>query len=361
MRRWFATAIAASIAFFGDAGPARADDETYPQGWYVFGGGGVNFLESITISPTPPIFPGSANHRLNFDEGWLAGGGIGRTLPHNFRIEIELMYRRNEVDAVTNLFFQPPPIVTTFVGEGGDVVITTPQPLQTFDGGGVVTSFSQFLNLLYDIPLGDGVSAFLGGGAGVSEVDADVRVLQNGTPILVGNERVFAYQGIAGLSLTLSPRTQAFADYRYFRADGVNAVSGSALADVEFDYESHAVFAGLRLFLTSAGGPVAQAPPAAPAVVYFDADKANINSLAQTFIENAVNQANGVGVMRFTIRSAGDTVQGAAKETLDAMRAIAIKRSLVALGVSENQITVSNGTALNATQEARGRAVIEIP
>jgi len=178
-------------------------------GFYLSGFGGVNLIDDFTVP--------SSGLSADLDTGYAVGGAVGTDLGL-FRLEVEGTWRDNGIDSVTF---------------GGT----------EFDSDGDLTSWSAMGNLLFDIPVTNQLTAYLGGGLGAAGVGADFGY---GRTSIDDDDVVFAWQGIAGVSYAFTPSTEAYVEYRYFTAEDPELGSGSNA--IEFDsYESHSILAGVRI------------------------------------------------------------------------------------------------------------------
>jgi opacity protein-like surface antigen len=189
------------------AGAARADE----PGPYVGIGLGGNFL------PDAPLRGGTVSNQATYDTGWATIGSVGLALDRNWRAEVEVGYRRNDVNSV----------------RGGT-------------GGGEANSLSALGNVLYDIDLGSGWTPYIGAGVGALRYRASgLRTSAGG---LNDDDVVLAYQGIVGLSYTITPNSRFFVDYRYLHAEDPS-VRDSAGNGLRTEYRSSTVLLGLRFTL----------------------------------------------------------------------------------------------------------------
>ncbi|HTT76247.1 MAG TPA: outer membrane beta-barrel protein [Candidatus Binataceae bacterium] len=220
------SAAACSIVLLlGGISPAHA------EGFYAGVQGGATFFNDdytrVVIPPAPTI-----GSHTNFDVGWLAGASAGYELPLGFALEEEFTFRESHIDRVA----------------------TTGGPLLT---GGDAHSYSIMTNGYYGWHNSTPFTPYIGGGVGESTV-----VLNNlrpafgtGTGNYGGDDAVFAYQGIAGVSYAFSPRLSLAAEYRYFATlrPGFTAnVGGADNVKVAPDYTSQNVLLRLTYNFDSA-------------------------------------------------------------------------------------------------------------
>jgi outer membrane protein OmpA-like peptidoglycan-associated protein len=315
---------------------------------------GANWLAETTV--TLPAFP-ATSAEFDYDAGWAMVGALGFN-GNNVRIEFELGYRGNDSESV---------------------IVTPAIPNTLFSD---VTYFSQLVNVVWDIPLGESVELSIGGGAGGAQVDYDLGGFLFLTPLSIDDgEYVFAYQGIAGLSVDISEHMEMFVEYRYFDTDEFTVVGAPPPAGGESviaDPESHTALFGVRYhFFDDAPmaeplEPAAPPPPAAVPktyIIFFDFNKANLNAEAQGVVAEAAEAFKTTGSTHVIVVGHTDTV-GARNynKKLSERRAAVVKDEMVRLGVPDDVIT-TEGRGFDdllvptgpGTREPRNRrAVIEL-
>ncbi len=170
---------------------------------------------------------GSIDFEMN--DGWSFGGAIGRRVRPNVRVEGEFAYRNTTFDHVS--------------GSGAAAVIGQQIPLD-----GKTNLYSGMLNIAYDFTCFRRFTPYVGVGAGVVWVNADV--VEPTTPLALNLEySTFAYQGIVGISSCISDRVDLFGEYRIFGTDtsriGFAGLGTSLAADL--DIVTHNFFVGARI------------------------------------------------------------------------------------------------------------------
>lgn len=206
----FGILVSAMVVFSAGTGLAGA------QNFYFGGLGGASIPHDsdTTISGLPGITINVAS-----DVGYVVGGFVGYDFAGGFRLEGELVYRRNGLDEQSALGIS--------------------FPLQ-----GDVATLSLMANGLYEF--GAGNSAFvprIGAGIGMARfslIDAGVV----GSPTEDNDDTVFAYQLIAGVGYELSPTLTLFADYRLFGTTNPEFTDSSGNA-VETEYLASAILVGI--------------------------------------------------------------------------------------------------------------------
>lgn len=312
---WLAAALVAAVPLAAQAGDA---------GWYVGGGGGVNLKRDGDVG-------GPANDKLEFDTGWLGLVRGGYDYGNGWRTELEAGYRANGVDKVNG------------VNQSGDV--------KTWD---------TMVNVLYELETGTMFRPYIGIGLGGANVSYHNVGGIAGSRI-DDQDWTFAYQGIAGANVDLTPNWAAFADYRYFATDqpDFNTDAGTELRAEE---RNHSVVVGVRYKwlkpkkAAEAPAPeikrmVAEQPPAPPPpakeeiprnfIIFFDWDKDNITPEAQKILTEAAQYAKQAGVARIVLTGHADR-SGSAKynEGLSMRRAQNAMKSLTGLGIAGSSIAV---------------------
>ncbi|MGA2411371.1 MAG: hypothetical protein ABSG46_13405, partial [Candidatus Binataceae bacterium] len=155
------------------------DPSARAAGFYAGVEGGAAFFNDdytrVVIPPGPTI-----GSHTNFDPGWLAGANAGYEWPLGLALEEEFAFRESDIDRVAN--------------SGG--------PIFT---GGDAHSYSIMTNGYYRWHNVTPFTPYIGGGVGESTV-----VLNNLHPTsglggnYGGDDAVFGYQGIGGVSYALS-------------------------------------------------------------------------------------------------------------------------------------------------------------
>jgi OmpA-OmpF porin, OOP family len=349
-------AATALIALSG--GAAFAQDE---GNWYFGVGLGANWLDDVDSSYDPPLWIPSEEE---FDTGWVMTGALGYRWDH-WRLEFELGYRDNTLEGFS---------FPTGIG---------PNP-----AGGDVAQFSQMVNALWDLPFGDNVTFSIGGGIGGAMVKTQYTAITfpGSTLIVDGDDYVFAYQGIAGLSIDISDRMQLFAEYRYFVAqepetDATSIILGvpTAMTATHDDLENHTGLIGVRYhFLEAAAEPppsqpqpesVVPPPPPKTYIVFFDFNKSNLTAEAQSVVAEAAEAYKSTGSAHVQVVGHTDTVGSSSyNQKLSERRAATVKAEMVRLGVSADAITTEGRgfsdpmvpTGAGVREPQNRRAVIEL-
>jgi OmpA-OmpF porin, OOP family len=299
---------AATIAVLPTAAHAQSDwftsaNPTY-QGFYIGAQGGLNWLLN--------------NQSYVMDTGWTAGGKVG----YDFvgpRVELEGMYHSNN----------------------GTAVVAFPTGYANVSGR--IEQVSVMANLLYDFFPGAMITPYIGGGAGVAFVDANIQ----GCSLCL---TMFAYQGILGIGYNATPAMRISVEGRYYGTTNPGA------------YFNQNIMALLSLSYKFGQPEVAPPPPPAPAVappsfmVFFDWDRSNLSQQALNTIRQAAAAFKARGQARITATGHTDTSGPEAYNmALSLRRANAVKDALVREGVPAQAITViGRGEAGLLVQTADG-------
>ncbi len=170
------------------------------------------------------------NLQINFDQGYAAGGAVGRRLTRAVRAELEYVYRSQTPDAIN------------FNGNEQNNI------------SGQQSSHAGMMNVIYDLVIGNGnIVPYIGGGVGVAGVDSQIRYGGMGST-LDGDDSGIAYQWMAGLTYRAQPNMEMFVEYRFFEIDdpklnrfGGPPVNGApANIILNSEYVSNDIFAGIR-------------------------------------------------------------------------------------------------------------------
>lgn len=220
------TLLLASTAALLLAGTAGADGMDQAGTWYVGGSIGANWASSID----PGTFFGNSLD-TEFETGWALTGNVGYRWPAtNFRTELELAYRQNDVASI----FQSPVLIANASGD--------------------VSQFSIMANALYDFPIADQWSLTLGAGIGAAQSDVSATGLPGSQVLLADSDDgwSFAYQGIAGIAYAVSNQTSVYVEYRYLANSGHDIVTfppPNVPRAAEIDTDSQTISVGIRLSL----------------------------------------------------------------------------------------------------------------
>jgi opacity protein-like surface antigen len=201
-------------------------DGTHPaRGFYIGAGGGLSWPTKmdVNVSNIPGPVPNQSG-KISFDPGYVLSAFGGYKWRNGLRGELEVSYRGSTV--------------AHFAG---------------FEGGGRANVVSGMANVLYDIDTAFdsafGIAPYVGAGAGISHEDwHDIHGIPTLAPIS-RNSTMFQWQLIGGVSLPVSSRATAFAEYRYtnWNKDNVPGPSGSMIGLQ--NQQSHNVLLGIRFFL----------------------------------------------------------------------------------------------------------------
>ena len=314
-----ASALVAGL-FVSMAGTASAEQ----PGLYLGLGGGLNFLSDADLRGA------GVSDKADFNTGWAVIGTVGYAFTPNWRTELELGYRRNNVDSLS--------------GGGGN--------------SGHVGAESAMGNVLYDFANTSKWTPYLGVGAGVQRYQA--RGFQpTGTTSLNDSDTNLAAQGIAGVSYDVAPNTQLFLDYRYLLSQDPSVKSSNGTG-LKSEYEAQTVLVGFRYSFgrppapaetrvqatpaptpAPAPAPVAAAPAAQSFQIFFDFNKSDVRPDARPIIEQAASNARKGGTSRISLTGYTDRAgSDEYNQRLSVRRAEAIKAEFVRLGFSPNDISV---------------------
>jgi opacity protein-like surface antigen len=332
------TFLFASVASIALISTAQAQEGN----WYAGAGLGANWLDDVGAT----FVGGTITAEADFDTGWVMTGAVGYRWDY-LRLEFELAYRDNQSDSVTFNFV---PITNTVFAD--------------------VTYFSQMVNLLWDIPLGEAANLYVGGGIGGVLVEGDAGGVINSALIAMDDDDyVFAYQGIAGVSFDISDNMELYAEYRYFKTDEFEFAGTATLPPTSFtivdDPESHSALIGVRYHFFEPPPPPApvetpvEAAPPKTYIVFFDFNKSNLTAEAQAVVAEASEAFKSTGSARVLVIGHTDTVGSAGyNQRLSERRAANVKAEMVRLGVPPDVIS-TEGRGFNDPMVPTGPGVRE--
>lgn len=216
-----------ALAILGaSASPALAAD---PAGWYASGQAGAAIQEDSSTH-------GAMNFQSGTDPGFALLGALGRNLGNGFRVEGEVGYRQIDLN---NLSISNDGGAGAAAGVGSLNGVT----VGNISGGNHIISFMG--NGFYDFDLPNTkLKPYIGGGIGFARVEANDWRADN-VRLVSDNDMVFAYQVGGGVSYPVSPRTDAFLDYRYFATQDPSFTAAHG-GIVKTDVETHNVSVGMR-------------------------------------------------------------------------------------------------------------------
>src|SRR6202171_5703250 len=260
--------------------------------------------QSSWFAPTGPTYPGiyigaegAANWLLNnnsylMDTGWAAGGKVG----YDFvgpRVEVEGLYRSNT----------------------GTAVVAFPTGYANVRGK--IDPVSVMGNRRIDVFPGAMITPYIGAGAGVAFVDANIQ----GCNVCL---TMFAYQGILGLGFNATPALRIGLEGRYYGTTNPGA------------YINNNIMAMLSLSYKFGQPEMAPPPPPPPMVtppsfrVFFDWDRSNLSAQALATIKQAADAFKSKGSARITANGHTDTsCPERYNMALSLRRANAVKDALV--------------------------------
>ena len=187
-------AIAAALASTAIATPAVARDHSL----YVGLEGGAMIVEDMNLHYTDATHSIPNGYIENFGTGWdvdaIAGYDFGV-----FRLEGELGYKHANADGV-------------------NVDPTVSPNLSGNLDGGRVNVLSGMINALLDFGNEDGLSGYIGGGAGLANVKLRAATGTPGAHALSDSDSHFALQAIAGVRYAVSQNIDVGIKVRHFEA-----------------------------------------------------------------------------------------------------------------------------------------------
>jgi opacity protein-like surface antigen len=216
-----------------------------PQGWgwylSVFGGWSmptdeVEFGYSSVIGPTTAI---SATANVDLDDGFMAGAALGVQFNEWLRGEVEASGHWHDAEGQGTVIVDPPTVAasTSFYNIEGD-------------GDALFV----LANLWVDLPLGDIIRPYIGGGIGFGRLELDLHARSTTAPttgfvVVDDSDWGFAYQVGAGIAFNVSQHLALDIGYRFKAINNLDFEADPVIGgfDFEVDYESHNVLAGLRV------------------------------------------------------------------------------------------------------------------
>jgi opacity protein-like surface antigen len=211
----------------------------------VFGGwsmptGDHDFFYSGGASSTAT----SAEAQVDLENGFMAGLAIGAQVNEWLRAEVEVSGHWHEAEGSALLGF-----ITTVPGStpSAPPVSTPATSSANLDGDG--TAMFVLANAWFELPVGEAIRPYVGGGVGIGRLDVDLET-SGGVSVINDSDWAFAYQVGAGFAFGITPGAAIDIGYRYKVINNAEleatAPSGAGF-DVETDYKSHNVLVGVRI------------------------------------------------------------------------------------------------------------------
>jgi outer membrane protein OmpA-like peptidoglycan-associated protein len=339
-------AIAMALASTAIASPALARDKS----WYIGAEGGAMVVEDITFNLTrgtgPTAAPGTAtvDHDYGYDVGGLVGYDFGV-----FRLEAEVAYKKADLEAYESTLGVP-------VSAGGTALAN----VRYTNAGGSSSALSFMVNGLLDFGDEDGISGYIGGGAGVARVKFSNYSINPGFDFLDDSDTRFAWQGIAGVRAPLTDNIDVGLKYRFFNASRLRVVGTTGDA-VDGRFRSHSLLGTLTY---NFGAPAAPPPPPptpppppppptpppppppavgctpGPDIVFFEGDKSDITPEAASILDTAVSAYQNCGNAQVMLAGYTDT-SGTPRYNLglSQRRADSVKAYMTSHGIADGVIT----------------------
>lgn len=213
------------IALAGVALATPAQAETLSN-WYVSGAVGLTSTNDADFDwPDLAAIPGSpTTGDFELDNTVHFAGALGASLTDHIRTELELSYRKADIDQ-TNL-------------DGiGDVEAFLAGAGVPTGISGEVKTWGLLANVYYDFMPEQKFSPYVSGGLGAARHSGELTI---GNVTDDASDTVFAYQLGAGASYDIAENTALFGGYRYF------GTSDADFDGLEADYDAHELRIGIR-------------------------------------------------------------------------------------------------------------------
>jgi opacity protein-like surface antigen len=212
-------------------------EEPVGLGWYVSVFGGWSWPTDLEIELDTICCGGQTFHEeadIDLDSGFMAGAALGAQFIPWLRGEVEVSGNWHNIDSQVVTFNFSGPSTGTF----------------TTTADGDANALFALANLWVDVPIGETIRPYIGGGIGIGRLDVQLESTA-GAEILDGSDWGFAYQLGAGVAFGFM--NMVFDVGYRFKAISANDIDVptdyfTPLGDAEADYQSHNVLLGLRFY-----------------------------------------------------------------------------------------------------------------
>jgi opacity protein-like surface antigen len=199
-----------------------APEPTGPS-WYVSVFGGWSLPDDVDVAFLGSYTSNSFQASIDLEDGFMAGIVAGARFNHWLRADVELSGHWHDVD--------------------GDEVFATSGSLafSSLSLEGDVNALFFLANLWIDVPVGEVIRPYIGGGIGMGRLDANISTT-GGDSIIDDADWGFAFQLGAGIAFDVTANMAVDVGYRF---KGINAEL--EVADTDANYRSHNLLLGLRV------------------------------------------------------------------------------------------------------------------
>jgi OOP family OmpA-OmpF porin len=226
------------------------------------------------------------------------------------------------------------------------------------DSYGRTSVLSFMVNGLLDFGSDDGLSGFVGGGAGVGRVKLGNYGIRGSGQIVDDSDTGFAYQAIAGVRYPVTTNVDVGLKYRFFNENKVDLVNDNGVGS-RTRFRSHSLLASLIYNFGEPAAPPPPPPPPAPApepapppppvaavctpgpyIVFFEWNKSDITAEAASILDNAVTAYGDCGQAQVMLAGYTDT-SGTPKYNLglSQRRADAVSAYVTSKGIPAGVVT----------------------
>ncbi|MDB5702737.1 MAG: OmpA family protein [Sphingomonadales bacterium] len=331
MRKLAILAVLASTAI---ATPALARNDA----WYIGVEGGATIVEKTDFRINGVSGAAQSKQAVGFDADGIMGYDFGA-----FRLEAEVGYKRAEHDRYTLVAPSAAPF---------------PAPGSYENARGRISALTFMVNGLLDFGSDDGLSGYVGGGAGVGRVKLANFGLTTTGAFLDDSDTGFAYQAIAGVRYPITTNVDFGLKYKFFNENKVDLIDANGRSE-RTRFRSHSLLASLVYNFGEPAAPPPPPPPPAPApepapppppvaavctpgpyIVFFEWNKSDITAEAASILDNAVTAYGDCGQAQVMLAGYTDT-SGTPKYNLglSQRRADAVSAYISSKGVPAGVIT----------------------
>jgi opacity protein-like surface antigen len=200
-----------------------------------------------TVPNGTPVAAGTPyGWNTELDNGYTISGEVGFFYDTGLRSGIEIFYSDPDVAKHSNVRLGGAGLdgvdAAVIAGSPTALGAAVGQVLSRDDGN--IRNLALFANAYYDFNRSGNFRPYIGAGLGVSRVEVSYR--PSWINVIDDDDTIFAWQGKAGVSWSLSPRTEIYGEYAYRATEDIKLQNRLFPGSLAIHNEQQAVSVGVR-------------------------------------------------------------------------------------------------------------------